>query len=305
MAFLDEFAQVFWQSTITVIYGGLLAALEVIWNLIYYRGLDPNYAFPGIYDSSWNYAPSGPEVDAAYSLHGLVFNEIVVPAAVLLVSLHAAFGLLSETAGLRRRLDPVVLPTALSLVLAKVSPFAMDVVLDIGRAAYEPLWSLVPDDLAIVPLFSNASVSNALVMTFFAGYLALVMLGIIFYLMARMAYILLFLPLSPIASVLLAVPKTRRLGKFLWRIFLEMSLGMVAMEIPLAVLGVLVEGENVSLFLVLGLATAALAMPLVVHTAASSFLAQFSVSASPAAASVRSSVSSAGPTARGIVATAV
>ncbi|MCD6106178.1 MAG: hypothetical protein J7J79_02295 [Thermoplasmata archaeon] len=301
MAFLDEFAQLFWQGTITILYGAALAALEIIWNIIYMYGLNPDYAFPGIYDSSWDYAPTSPEVDSAMALHSTVYSEIAIPAVLLIISLHAVFGLFSITAGLRRRLDPVVLPAALSLALARISPFALDVLLDMGRAAYETLWPEVPQDLAIKALFTNASITNTLVMTFFAGYLALVLLGIVFFLMARMAYILVFIPFSPIASVLLAVPATRRLGKLLWRIFIELSLGMVAMEVPLVLAGYVTSNNDFSLFIVLGLATASLAMPLLVHTASSAFLAQFSVSTSPAASSVRAGAMGAAAAPRTIV----
>jgi len=110
-----------------------------------------------------------------------------------------------------------------------------------------------------------------------------------------------FIPFSPIASVLLAVPATRRLGKLLWRIFIELSLGMVAMEVPLVLAGYVTSNNDFSLFIVLGLATASLAIPLLVHTASSAFLAQFSVSTSPAASSVRAGAMGAAAAPRTIV----
>jgi len=196
--------------------------------------LSPGLAFPDVYTSFEHPVLSTKaEIQAAIAIRDIIYRYVIIPATAFLIMLHAIGEVAASMgASMKRIRGQIIGPMIGGLLLAAISTRVVDVVLDLGRTLYLPIYPEISPDM--ISLFT---VKKGAILFLIYGYLNVAfVLSFEITMVMRFAYILFFIAFAPIASILLISPWTRKYGMALWSSFLGLTFGLIPAGAVLAVM---------------------------------------------------------------------
>ncbi len=244
----------------------LIAAVGIIWGVFIYPFLDPNFSFPHVLNNGkipstnpmWipagislgyqTYAQIG--MDVSVNLNVLILNFIVAPFFSIFLIISAISYIFDHFTKFRRMNVEEYLPRIfLGIILAYLSLFLSDGIMDISRVFYTFLysglnivWNGQPspfhgiESLNMWPwnYFQNFNVSyyatNGLLEFLVLLTLLTVMIFFTIVLVMRLIWIYFLIIFLPIGSLFIMHPKTERVGKRIWISLIDRSMELFFMS---------------------------------------------------------------------------